>query len=321
MACGSEGEKPHVLVIGLHLPKVLKDLGDLAVVHHLPKEEESRRNLVEEKGPAIRAVATGSFWGFPSELFDSLPKLEIISNFGVGVDSIDVEEAAKRGIVVTNTPDVLTDDVADLALGLILATSRRLGESERYVRTGQWKEKGMMHLTRKVTGKKVGIIGLGRIGLAIAKRAAAFDCQILYHNRRAKDGVEFEYFASPVDLARNSDFLVVACPLTPETTKIVNMDVLRALGPEGVLINIARGRNVDEEALVKALEEGLIGGAGLDVFEDEPNVPAALLTRDDVVLLPHVGSATEETRGAMGDLMVANLRAHFKGEKVLTRVL
>eukprot|EP00897_Mesotaenium_endlicherianum_P001947 jgi/Mesen1/1780/ME000014S01195 len=311
--------KSKIILLGAVPPRTVKSLSEVSEVIEF-KDHPDREGLLQAEGHAIKVVATTSFVGFDSALFDKLPALEIISCFGVGTDSIDVEAAAARGVKVTNTPDVLTDDVADLTLALILAVSRRICEADRYVRAGEWPKKGMMPLTRKVSGKTVGILGLGRIGLAIAKRAEAFDCKIAYFSRSQKKDVPYTYHGSPVELARNCDFLVAACPLSKDTRHIVSREVLDALGPQGTLINIARGPVVDEAELVKALAEGRVGGAGLDVFEEEPKTPEALWKMDNVVLLPHVGSATEETRGDMGELMVANLRAYFGGEPLITPV-
>ncbi|CAN0858637.1 Hydroxyphenylpyruvate reductase [Linum grandiflorum] len=269
---------------------------------------------------SIRAVVGNSVAGADAELIDRLPKLEIVSSFSVGLDKIDLGKCKEKGIRVTNTPDVLTDDVADLALGLMLAVMRRLCESDRYVRSGLWK-KGDYKLTTKFSGKTVGIIGLGRIGMAIAQRAEAFSCPVTYFSRSQKSGISYKYYPTVIDLAANCDILVVACALTPETRHIVNRDVMNALGPKGVLINIGRGPHVDEQELVSALVEGRLGAAGLDVFQDEPNVPEELYKLENVVLLPHVGSATVETRQAMADLVVGNLEAHFLNKPLLTPVV
>lgn len=270
---------------------------------------------------SIRAVVGSATAGADSALIDSLPSLEIVSSFSVGLDKIDLGKCKEKGIRVTNTPDVLTEDVADLAIGLILTTLRGISACDRYVRAGLWKAKGDFKLTTKFTGKTVGILGLGRIGLAIAKRAEAFSCPISYYSRTEKTDLKYKYYPSVVELASNCDILVVACPLTAETRHIVNREVIDALGPKGLLINIGRGPHVDEPELVSALVEGRLGGAGLDVYENEPEVPEKLFGLDNVVLLPHVGSGTVETRNVMADLVVANLEAHFSKKPLLTPVV
>lgn len=299
---------------------------------YLENELQKRFNLVrfwnspeksvflENHRNSIRAVVGNASAGADAQLIDDLPKLEIVSSFSVGLDKIDLGKCKEKGIRVTNTPDVLTEDVADLAIGLILALLRRLCECDRYVRSGKWKE-GDFQLTTKFSGKSVGIIGLGRIGTAIAKRAEAFSCPINYYSRTVKTDVAYKYYPTVLDLAKNSDILVVACPLTDKTKHIVNRQVMDALGAKGVLINIGRGPHVDEQELVKALTEGRLGGAALDVFEQEPHVPEELFALENVVLLPHVGSGTVETRNAMADLVVGNLEAHFNGKPLLTPVV
>ncbi|KAL5072683.1 hypothetical protein RYX36_011667 [Vicia faba] len=276
-----------------------------------------KSTLLSQHAPSIRAVVGSSGAGADSEFIDSLPKLEIVSSFSVGVDKIDIDKCKEKGIRVTNTPDVLTDEVADLAIGLILTLLRRICECDRFVRAGNWK-RGDYKLTTKFSGKNVGIIGLGRIGTAIAKRAEGFNCPISYYSRTQKQESKYKYYSSVVELASNCDILVVACPLTEQTHHIINREVINALGPKGFLINIGRGKHVDEPELVSALVEGRLGGAGLDVFENEPHVPEELFGLDNVVLLPHVGSATVETRTAMADLVLGNLEAHFLGKPLLT---
>lgn len=266
----------------------------------------------------VRAVVTSGRNGVPSELMAALPNLEIVTNFGVGYDTTDVAQAVARGIRVTHTPDVLTDCVADTALGLVLDVFRRFGASERFLREGRW-ESGGFPLTRRFSGSTVGVLGLGRIGQAIARRAAAFDATILYTTRRPVEGVPWEHVASAVELARRSDVLVIAVPGGAATENLVDAEVIDALGPEGFLVNIARGSVVDEDALIAALEDGRIAGAGLDVFAHEPHVPERLI-RDDVTLLPHVGSGTHETRRDMRDLTLANLRAYLAGRPLPTPV-
>lgn len=279
-----------------------------------------KAQFLKENADSVRAVIGNSSSGADADLIDALPKLEIVASFSVGIDKVDLKKCKEKGIRVTNTPDVLTEDVADLAIGLMLAVLRRLCESDRFVRSGKWKM-GDYKLTTKFTGKTVGIIGLGRIGQAIATRAEAFNCPISYHSRSQKADVKHKYYPTVVELAANCDILVVACPLTEETCHIINREVIDALGPKGVLINIGRGPHVDESELVSALVEGRLGGAGLDVYQNEPEVPEELFGLENVVLLPHVGSATVETRTAMADLVIGNLEAHFLKKPLLTPVI
>ncbi|KAI4329243.1 hypothetical protein L6164_021531 [Bauhinia variegata] len=276
-----------------------------------------KTQFLKDNAHSIRAVVGGTTDGADADLIEALPKLEIVSSFSVGVDKIDLNKCREKGIRVTNTPDVLTDDVADLTIGLILALLRRICACDQYVRSGKWKQ-GDFELTTKFSGKTVGIIGLGRIGMAIATRAEAFDCPISYYSRTEKPESKYKYYPNVVELASNCDILVVACPLTKETHHIINREVINALGPKGVLINVGRGKHVDEPELVSSLLQGRLGGAGLDVFENEPHVPEQLFGLDNVVLLPHVGSATVETRTAMADIVLGNLEAHFLGKPLLT---
>lgn len=268
---------------------------------------------------SIRGVVLAGGTVVPEALLERLPALEILSVFGVGYDGVPIEYCRRRGLRVTNTPEVLTDDVADLAVALVLMTSRRLAEAERFVRSGEWLA-GPFPLGHALRGKTAGIFGLGRIGAAIARRLTAHGLRIAYHGRR-RQAVEHAYCPTLLELAEVSDFLVVACPGGGETRHAVNAQVLMALGPNGTLINIARGSVVDEAALVRALAAGAIRAAGLDVFENEPQVPVDLLASPRVVLLPHVGSATKETRAAMAGLVVENLVAHFAGRSLPTPVL
>jgi hydroxypyruvate reductase len=277
-----------------------------------------KKALLAADGGHIRALVQGGGTVTPTALLDALPKLEIISVFGVGYDGVPVSYCKQRGIKVTNTPDVLTDDVADVALALILMTGRGFVRANRFAQAGEW-EKKSPELTTKLSGRRVGILGLGRIGKAIAQRVAAMGMKVAYTGRKPQQ-VPYEYVASLEALAAAVDFLVVACPGGEATRSIVNAKVLSALGKKGTLVNIARGSIVDEPALVAALKAGAIKGAGLDVFADEPHIPAELFALDNVVLLPHVGSATRETRQAMGDLCKANLDAWFAGKGVLTLI-
>ncbi|WP_059017203.1 2-hydroxyacid dehydrogenase [Mycobacterium sp. M26] len=255
-----------------------------------------------------------------AELIASLPNLEAIVNFGAGVDAIDLAAARARGIAVSNTPDVLTDTVADIAVGLIIDTMRGLSAADRYVREGHWPAQDPFRYTRDVSGSRVGILGLGRIGAAIAARMVAFGCAIAYHNRRPVPGSAYRYAASAVELAGSVDVLVVATAGGPDTVRLVDRAVLEALGPNGFLVNIARGSVVDEDALVELLAGGGLAGAGLDVFAHEPHVPAALLEMDNAVLLPHVGSNTAHARTAMARLALRNLDEWLAHRRLVTPV-
>ena len=271
--------------------------------------------LLAAEGPRVRGLVQSGGTVTPTTLLDELPNLGIISVFGVGYDGVPVDYCRQRGIMVAHTPDVLTDDVADVATALVLMTARGFVAADRFVRSGQWLS-GAPPLTTCLGGKKAGVLGLGRIGRAIARRLEAMGMSIAYTTRRPQPDVPWRHVPDLRALAAEVDFLIVACPGGPATSKLVDANVLAALGPKGTLVNIARGSIVDEPALVAALQAGTIRGAGLDVFAAEPNVPAALLALDNVVLLPHVGSATRETRQAMADLCRANLDAWFAGKPV-----
>ncbi|HEY4077156.1 MAG TPA: 2-hydroxyacid dehydrogenase [Rhizomicrobium sp.] len=278
------------------------------------------RDDLDKVAGIVRAVITNGHSGPPPEVIDRLTKLEIIASGSVGYDGIPVEYARSKGIPVTNTPEVLNDDVADLAIGLMIMTARRLVASDRYVRAGRWAKEGDYPLAAKASAKRVGILGMGRIGKAIAQRAAAMNNTIAYHSRKPAQDVPYQHYSDLVELAKNSDFLIVIIPATPQTNKIVSKAVIEALGSSGILVNVARGAVVDEDALVAALKDGKLGGAGLDVFAGEPQVPAELFAMDNVTLLPHVGSATFETRRAMSQLVLDNLDAHFAGKPLLTEI-
>lgn len=311
--------KPDLLQICPLPPDVMGQLQPAFTVHTL-FDAADKNGLIAGLAGGLKAAVTNGNAGFSPALMDQLPKLKLISSLGVGYDNIDVHAAATRGIAVTNTPDVLTDDVADVALILLLGSVRRMPQGDSYVRRGEWLKRPMA-LTQRVGGRKAGIVGLGRIGMAIAKRAAACEVNIAWHGPRAKPEVPYPYYADLAALARDSDFLIIACPGGPATRHLVDAAVLEALGPKGWLINIARGSVVDEAALIAALRDQKIAGAGLDVFDDEPRVPEALLAFDNVVLQPHVGSATVETRRAMSQLVVDNVHAFFAGKPLLTPVL
>lgn len=274
-------------------------------------------------GPAadtVRGMARGSHTGVPRALLEALPKLEIVANFGVGYDGIDLACAAERGIVVTNTPNVLTEEVADTALGLMLMTVRELSGAERHLRAGKWPG-GNYHLTpATMRDRTVGIAGLGRIGLAIARRLDAMQVPVVYHSRNRRDDVPYRHYSDLAAMAAGVDTLMIVLPGSAETRNLIDADVLRALGPRGVLVNIGRGSVVDEKALIAALRDGTIMAAGLDVFADEPNVPEELIALPNAVLLPHVGSASVFTRDAMGQLVVDNLASWFDTGKPLTPV-
>ena len=275
--------------------------------------------LLAGQGATIRGLVQGGGTVTPTTLLDALPALEIISVFGVGYDGVPVDYCRKRGLKVTNTPDVLTDDVADVAVALIMMTGRGFVRANRFVQAGEWLKRGA-ELTTRLGGRTVGILGLGRIGKAIAQRLSAMGMAISYTGRKPQADVPYRFVPDLAGLAAESDFLIVACPGGAATKNIVDASVLAALGKKGTIVNIARGSIIDEPALVAALQNGTIKGAGLDVFADEPKVPAPLLAMDNVVLLPHVGSATRETRQAMGDLCKANLDAWFAGKPLLTLI-
>lgn len=272
------------------------------------------------RGAGICAVVTSVRHGCKASLIERLPDLRAICSWGVGYETIDVAAAHGRGVVVSNTPDVLDDCVADLAWGLLIAAARRTAVGDRYVKTGQWRTIGAFPLSTRVSGKRLGILGLGRIGEAIARRGSGFSMDVRYHNRRERTGVPYRYEAALSELARWADFLVVACEGGPATRHLVSAEVIDALGPRGIIVNIARGTVIDQAAMVRALAEGRLGGAGLDVLENEPAVPPELMEMDQVALMPHVGSATVETRRAMGRLVVDNLASFLAGRGLLTPI-
>jgi hydroxypyruvate reductase len=310
--------KPDLLLLCPLFPATMAQL-DAAYTVHRYYQATDKGTFVAQLADRITAVATAGHEGMSVELMKRFPKLKIISCFGVGVDGIDVAAARGLGIAVTNTPDVLTECVADNAMALVLSTMRRTVFNDRFVRVGSWL-KGSAPLADKVSGSRMGIIGLGRIGKAIAKRAEAFGMTIAYHGRNRQNDVGYQYYAKPADLARDVKVLVLACPGGKETERIVNREVLDALGADSYLVNVSRGSTVDEPALVEALENGRIAGAGLDVFVAEPRVPEALFQLDNVVLQPHVSSGTHWTRAAMGQLVVDNLAAFFGRKPLLTQV-
>ncbi|OHV75502.1 2-hydroxyacid dehydrogenase [Ensifer sp. LCM 4579] len=308
--------RPRILVPGKINPRVLERLPEMFETVRI---ERADADLVTADMADIAGIAVSG--RLPLALMETFPKLEIVANFGVGYDGVDVGRAAARGIVVTNTPDVLNEEVADTAIGLLINTVRQLPQAEEWLRQGRWARDGNFPLSPlSLRGRRIGLYGLGRIGLAIARRLEAFGLSIAYHTRTRREDLAFPYHPSLVSLAGAVDTLIVIVPATPSTAKAVNAEVLSALGPNGVVINVGRGSTVDEAALVAALQTGTIAGAGLDVFENEPHVPEALLALPNVSLLPHVASASAATRGAMADLVVDNLKAWFSNGRALTPV-
>jgi len=310
--------KPEILQVAPMLPSVEAAL-DRAYRVHRYWEAADRALLLAEVGPGVRAVATDGHHGVPADVMAACPALGMAASYGVGYDAIDVPACKARGIRVSNTPDVLNDAVAELALGLIIALCRRIPQADAWVRAGRWPS-GTYPLTGELTGAHAGILGLGRIGKEIARRLQAMKLRVSYHGRREQPYEPYQYYSDLEAMARAVDWLVVVAPGSPETAGIVSRHVLEALGASGALVNVSRGALVDEAALVELLADGRLGGAALDVFADEPRAPQALLALPNVVLSPHQGSATEKTRAAMGDLMVSNLGAHFAGDPLLTPV-
>jgi len=311
--------KPELLVMHPQLQRTMDDLGDGFIMHPIWKAEDPDK-LIKDVAANIRGIATSGSKGASAAFMDHFPNLEMIGSFGVGYDSIDISHAKSRGIVVTNTPGVLVEGVAEMGMTLLLSTTRRVAEGDRYVRAGRWAKDGDMPLGRSLAGKRLGIVGLGDIGSRLAELASAFKMKISYYGPNEKPAYPYPYQPNLVKLAQDSDYLMICCKGGEETRKLVGADVIEALGPEGMLINISRGTVVDEAALLAALQSGKLGFAGLDVFEKEPQVPAGFMELDNVVLVPHIGSATTETRIAMGDLVTENIRAYFSGKPVPTPV-
>lgn len=285
-------------------------------------EADDKTAYLAEHGPSIRAIATRGELGASREIIDACPQLEVISVYGVGYDAVDLGACRERGIRVTNTPDVLSGDVADFAVTMMLAQSRGVVAGDTWVRDGIWAAKGGMPLQRRAFGRRAGILGLGRIGFEIAKRLAGFDMQIAYSDVAPKDyAADWSFVKDAEALAAQSDFLFVAAAASKETRHIVNASVLKALGSDGMLINVSRASNVDEEALIAALTDGTLGAAALDVFEGEPALDPRFLELPNILLQPHQASGTVETRKAMGELVRANLAAHFAGSPLVTPVI
>ena len=310
--------KPELLIASPMMPMIEEQLDKHFTVERLYKAADKDK-LLSEFGPKVRALAATPGAKIDATLMGKLPKLEMVGAFGVGYDSIDAKWAGQNGIVVTNTPDVLNEEVADTALGLLLATIRQFPQADRYVRAGKWTEKPFP-LTVTLQDRTVGVVGMGRIGKAIAKRLEAFNAPVVYHSRNKADGVSYKHYPDLKQMAKDVDVLVVITPGGAATKHLINKEVLEALGPNGIVINVARGSVIDEKALIDALREKKILSAGLDVFEEEPKVPQALIDMDQVVLLPHVGSASVHCRNLMGQLVVDNLVAWANGKPPLTPV-
>jgi lactate dehydrogenase-like 2-hydroxyacid dehydrogenase len=311
----------NLLAMAPMLSKEMEELEAHFTVVNLWKEDDPE-DALHRLGSQINAIlSTYNGPKVTNRLMAALPNLEVIAQYGVGVNNIDLVEARRRNIAVTNTPDVLTDDVADLAMGLLLSVMRRICEADMFVRVGQWTaNSASFPLATSLTRKTMGIVGLGRIGRAIARRAEAFGIEVVYHGRSEKTDVAYRYYPDLKEMAKKSDILMLACEGGVETEGLVNEQILNALGPKGVLINIARGSVVDEKALIQALVNKQIAAAGLDVYAKEPYIPEDLKKMDNVVLLPHIASATTETRSVMGELVIENLLAHFDGRTLITPV-
>jgi phosphoglycerate dehydrogenase-like enzyme len=302
------------------MPLIMDGLKATGRLHCL-WEKADPDTFIRENASKIGAIATGGHIKVDGAYMSQFPNLKIVSNFGVGYDTVDAAWAGQHGIIVSNTPDVLTEEVADTALGLLVMTMRELSQSERYLRDGLWASKGPYPLTHNtLRGKTVGILALGRIGKAIATRCEAFGLKIVYHGRSQQKDVTYPYYPTLVGMAKDVDILLSVAPGGASTFHAINAEVLAALGPTGVLINIGRGSVVDEKALIKALQDKVIFSAGLDVFEDEPHVPSELIAMDHVVLLPHVGSASHHTRNLMGQMVVDNILAFQAGKAPVTPV-
>jgi lactate dehydrogenase-like 2-hydroxyacid dehydrogenase len=314
------GNKPDILLIGPSKPLLAKGLEPVFTIHSLI-EAKDREAFLSGIADRVRAFAvTYSNQKINAEFMQRFPKLEIVSSFGVGYDHVDAKWAGAHGIVVTNTPDVLNEEVADTALGLLLCTVREFPQAERYLRAGKWEEKHYPLTPATLRDRTVGMVGMGRIGRAIARRLEAFGVPVVYHTRRPHAGVAYKYYPSLRTMAHDVDVLMVIVPGGADTRNLINADVLEALGPKGILINVARGSVVDEDALIAALRDKKIYSAGLDVFVNEPKVPKELMEMENVVLFPHLGSATVYTRAAMDQLVVDNLVSWASGKGPLTPV-
>ena len=314
------GEKPDVLMVGARKPVMMKGFEGKVTLHHW-LDAKDKAAFVKEVGNKIKAIAIAYTANkVDGNFLQQFPHLEQVSSFGVGYDHIDAKWAGEHGIIVTNTPEVLNEEVADTALGLLLCTVRELPQSERYLRAGKWKQAQYPLTKATLRDRTVGMVGMGRIGKAIARRLEAFGLPVVYHSRNPQAGVKYKYYPKLLDMARDVDTLMVIVPGGASTKNMINAEVLKALGPRGVLINMARGSVVDEPALIEALQKRTIYSAGLDVFANEPNVPKELIEMDHIVLFPHLGSSTEATRAAMDQLVVDNILAWAAGKPPLTPV-
>ncbi|RVD29754.1 2-hydroxyacid dehydrogenase [Mesorhizobium sp. M4B.F.Ca.ET.017.02.2.1] len=314
-------QRPHILQVGPYPAWDEEPLNEAFTVHRYFAADDKPAFLAEV-GPLVRGIATRGELGANRAMIDACPSLELVSVYGVGFDAVDLVACRERGVRVTNTPDVLTNDVADLGIAMMLCLSRGMIGAERWVRDGSWAAKGLYPLKRRVWGRRAGVLGLGRIGYEVAKRLAGFGMDIAYSDVAPKDfAADWEFLADPVALARRSDFLFVTLAASAATRHIVDSEVIAALGEEGMLINISRASNIDEDALLDALESKVLGSAALDVFEGEPKLNPRFLALDNVLLQPHHASGTVETRKAMGRLVRDNLAAHFAGQPLISPVL
>src|SRR6476620_9573669 len=315
------GDKPDVLMVGAKKPVMMKGFEGKVTLHHW-LDLKDKDTFVKDMGNKIKAIAIAYTANkVDGNFLQQFPNLEQVSSFGVGYDHIDAKWAGEHGIIVTNTPEVLNEEVADTALGLLLCTVREMPQAERYLRAGKWVSQGHYPLTKAtLRNRTVGMVGMGRIGKAIARRLEAFGVPVVYHSRNPQSGVAYKYYPQLIDMARDVDTLMVIVPGGASTQNMINAEVLKALGPRGVVVNMARGSVVDEPALIEALKNRTIYSAGLDVFAKEPHVPKELIEMDHIVLFPHLGSSTEVTRAAMDQLVVDNILAWAAGKPPLTPV-
>ena len=311
-------KKPHVLIYAPWYEPAMDRLDEIAITHHL-YEADNKEDFLKEYGPKCSVIGTMHYC--PASLMDAVPNLKLILNFGVGYDGVDIPAATKRGVTVVNTPDVLNDCVADMALSLILAGRRKVLDADRYIRSGDWEKKGNFEYVHNVHSSKIGILGLGRIGLEIANRCQAFKMDIAYHQRTKRSELNFKFYESLIDMAEDCEILVAIIPGGETTEKIIDERVIEAIGPTGLLVNVARGTVVDNVALARCLKDGRLGGAALDVFPNEPAVPESLLEIDaNLILTPHMASATHLTRMKMGMILYDNLMALRDGTPFKTPV-